>query len=169
MTAASSMPHMPGLEWVPASDYLRGPLGWVLLLSIVHKQPSHKELGLPAGAYVPELKQTRSNLRDTFGNIPSCQSPRTLCHSILIGELQSPGLQTRHLKTSLMSSSDNLCSHIFDCYPISTIPVSATEEKPQLGAECTTKTGIPQSHLYDSLCPLWDPRRQENSLPVQIS
>lgn len=165
------MPHMPGLEWVPASDYLRGPLGWVLLLSIVHSTV-HKELGLPAGAYVPELKQTQSNLREhlgTFGNIPSCQSPRTLCHSILIGELQSPGLQTRHLKTSLMSSSDYLCSHIFDCYPTSTIPVSATEEKPQLGAECATKTGILQSHLHDSLCPLWEPRRQENSLPAQIS
>ena len=148
-------------------------MGTIIIHISQHKQPSHKELGLPAGAYVPELKQTRSNLRDTFGNIPSRQSLRTLCHPILIGELQSPGLQIRHLKTSLMASSDylckgyHLCTHIFDCYPISTIPVSATEEKPQLGAECTTETGIPQSHLHDSLRPLWDTRRDENSLPAQ--
>lgn len=146
-------------------------MGTIIIHSSQYKQPSHKELGLPAGAYVPELKQTQSNLREhlgTFGNIPSCQSPRTLCHSILIGELQSPGLQTRHLKTSLMSSSDNLCRHIFDCYPISTIPVSATEEKPQLGAECTIKISIP-SLTCMTPCAHCGIRGDRRTLPAQIS
>lgn len=102
-------------------------MGTIITNISQYKQPSHKELGLPAGVYVPEMKQTRSKLRVTFGNIPSCQSLRTLCHPILIGELQSPGLQIRHLKTSLMASNDylctgyHLCTHIFDCYFISTI------------------------------------------------
>lgn len=149
-------------------------MGTIIIHISQYKQPSHKELGLPAGVYVPEMKQTRSNLRVTFGNIPSCHSLRTLCHPILIGELQSPGLQIRHLKTSLMASNDylcrgsHLCTHIFDRYSISTILL--VQQKRNLSLVLTVPLRLyPQSHLHDSLCPLWDMRRQENSLPTQSS
>lgn len=42
-------------------------MGTIIIHSSQYKQPSHKELGLPAGAYVPELKQTQSNLREHLG------------------------------------------------------------------------------------------------------